>query len=267
MASTRPVRGGGAVEPRLGMRPVERDQRRVAGDPQPVAVRRRVVRPAVDGEVVAAGAGQLVGERRERLPAAAQPRQHAVAGQRADDAEHLRVERGEAVSRKVSRARGSRFQISSRRVAHSRRGWSSAACSGSCAAFPRPSPCRRLGADELQFLAAASAARLAASPAVPDVLQRPARGEGVDLHGHEVAQAGGEQRLVHAGPGGGRRPALLVRLAPSARGRRRRRLVLRRLLAELETARTARPSSRSTQKRAKRFGRLVGERRPRHPRG
>ena len=43
-------------------RRVEGEQGCVAADPEPVAIRHRVFRPAIDGEVVAARAGQLIGE-------------------------------------------------------------------------------------------------------------------------------------------------------------------------------------------------------------
>ena len=61
------------------MRAVEGDERGVGTDPEPVAVRERVVSPAVDGVVVPAGAWQLVRERREGQAAAARARQRAIA--------------------------------------------------------------------------------------------------------------------------------------------------------------------------------------------
>ena len=56
----------------------------------------------------------------------------------------------------------------------------------------------------------------------PDILQGPARGEGVDFYRHEVAEARREQRLVHARPGRGGGPALIVgRHSGSSGGLRR----------------------------------------------
>ena len=92
---------------------------------------------------------------------------------------------------------------------------------------------------------------------IPNVAQRPARSEGVDLDGHKIAKPRVEQRLVHARPGGADGPAVRVGFDAGRHGRRGH-AILERFPGELEALDAFRVQSLDPESR-KAFGHPVRE--------